>query len=131
MLGELGIDAEAADARITGGRQQGRSPRCGRRGRRWRGRPSGTGAACCWSRRRQGRAIEALLAAIDARLGARDEILTLEIPATQGRLLSWLHDNAEVLAQQREETGAVTLRVRIDPTVRGKFQGHLKRAGLA
>jgi hypothetical protein len=36
-----------------------------------------------------------------------------------------------VLEQQREETGAVILRVRIDPSVRGKFQGHLKRAGLA
>ena len=51
--------------------------------------------------------------------------------ASRGALLSWLHDNAEVLDQQREETGAMTLRVRIDPTVRGKLQGHLKRAGLA
>ena len=78
-----------------------------------------------------GEGIDALLAAIDARLGERDEILTLEIPAEQGRLLSWLHDNAEVLDQQREETGAVTLRVRIDPAVRGKFESHMKRAGLA
>ena len=69
--------------------------------------------------------------AIDARLGARDEILTVEVPPEQGRLLSWLHDNAEVLDQHREETGGTTLRVRIDPDLRGKLQGHLKRAGLA
>jgi GTPase len=79
-----------------------------------------------------GDGVEALLAAIDARLGRKDEILTLELPPTQGRLMSWLHDNAEVLSQQREDdTGAVTLRVRIDPALRGKFEGHLKRAGLA
>jgi GTP-binding protein HflX len=130
VLGELGIDAEAADARImevgnkvdrldTAARQEG-ARSAERDGRRLLLVSAATGEG-----------IDALLAAIDARLGERDEILTLEIPATQGRLLSWLHDNAEVLEQQREETGAVILRVRIDPSVRGKFQGHLKRAGLA
>jgi GTPase len=77
-----------------------------------------------------GEGVDALLAAIDARFGESDEIVTLEIPADQGRLLSWLHDNAEVLDQHREESGAMTLRVRIDPAIRGKFAGHLKRAGL-
>jgi GTP-binding protein HflX len=78
-----------------------------------------------------GQGIDALLAAIDARLGAGDEVLTLEIPARDGRLLSWLHDNADVLEQETGESGAVTARFRIDPTIRGKLEGLLKRAGLA
>jgi GTP-binding protein HflX len=78
-----------------------------------------------------GEGIDALLAAIDARLGAGDEVLTLEIPAREGRLLSWLHDNADVLEQETGDSGAVTARFRIDPTIRGKLEGLLKRAGLA
>jgi GTP-binding protein HflX len=57
--------------------------------------------------------------------------LTLEIPAREGRLLSWLHDHAEVLAKVTAESGTVTARVRIDPAIKGKFQGELRRAGLA
>jgi GTP-binding protein HflX len=78
-----------------------------------------------------GQGIDALLAAIDARLGAGDEVLTLEIPARDGRLLSWLHDNADVLEQETGESGAVTARFRIDPAIRGKLEGLLKRAGLS
>jgi len=72
-----------------------------------------------------------MLAAIDTRFGSKDEILCLEIPAGEGRLLSWLFDNAEVLDQETAESGAVTARFRIDPTIRGKLDGQLKRAGLA
>jgi GTP-binding protein HflX len=78
-----------------------------------------------------GAGIDGLLAAIDARLGAGDAVLTLEVPAREGRLLSWLHDNAEVLEQAADESGAVTVRLRIDPAIRGKLDGLLKRAGLA
>jgi GTPase len=78
-----------------------------------------------------GEGIEALRTAIDARFGAKDEVLVLEIPAREGRLLSWLHDNAEVLAQETAESGAVTTRFRIDPAIKGKLDGQLKRAGLA
>ena len=78
-----------------------------------------------------GEGIAALLAAIDARFGAKDEVLTLEIPAREGRLLSWLHANAEVLGQESAESGAVTARFRIDPAIRGKLDGQLKRAGLS
>jgi GTP-binding protein HflX len=78
-----------------------------------------------------GEGIEALLAAIDARLGLRDEILTVEIPASASRLLSWLHAHAEVLDEEAcAETGAVTARFRIDAAGRGKLAGQLKRAGL-
>ena len=78
-----------------------------------------------------GEGIDGLLEAVDARFGEKDVILTLEIPLQQGRLLSWLHDNAEVLEQTREESGAVTCRFRIDPAIRGRLEGELRRAGLA
>jgi GTP-binding protein HflX len=79
-----------------------------------------------------GEGVEALLAAIGARLGTRDEVLTMQIPAHASRLLSWLHAHAEVLAEEAcAETGAVTARFRIDPAARGKLAGQMKRAGLA
>jgi GTPase len=131
VLGDLGIDAGAPDANLLEvGNKVDRLDAAARpevaRGAERDGRTLLLMSAAT------GEGVDALLEAIDARLGARDEILTIELPAGQGRLLSWLHDNAEVLSQQRaEETGAVTLRVRIDPMLRGKFEGHLKRAGLA
>jgi len=130
VLGELGIDAQAADARIMEvANKVDRLDATARQEAERAAERAGRGLLLVSAATGEG--VDALLAAIDARLGERDEILTLKIPATQGRLLSWLHDNAEVLDQQREESGAVTLRVRIDPAVRGKFQGHMKRAGLA
>ena len=77
-----------------------------------------------------GEGVEALLAAIDRRLGAHDEILSVQIPAGHGRLLSWLYAHAEVLAEEAEESGAITARIRIAPANRGKLAGQLKRAGL-
>jgi GTPase len=77
-----------------------------------------------------GEGAEALLAAIDRRLGAHDEILSVQIPVGHGRLLSWLHAHAEVLAEETEESGAIIARIRIAPANRGKLAGQLKRAGL-
>ena len=56
---------------------------------------------------------------------------SVQVPAGHGRLLSWLHAHAEVLAQETEDTGAVTARIRIAPVNRGKLAGQLKRAGLS
>src|SRR5262245_10484873 len=77
-----------------------------------------------------GEGIETLHAALDAELGRHDEVLDLEIPAGEGRLLSWLHANTEVLDQKTEGSGAVLARVRIEPAAKGKLAGQLKRAGL-
>ena len=77
-----------------------------------------------------GEGVEAQLAAIDRRLGAHDEFLSVQIPVGHGRLLSWLHAHAEVLAEETEESGAITARIRIAPANRGKLAGQLKRAGL-
>lgn len=78
-----------------------------------------------------GEGIEALLAAIDARFAAKDEVLTLEIPPTAGRLMSWLFDHAEVLRHESTEEGAMRARFRIDPILKGKLDAQLKRAGLS
>jgi len=78
-----------------------------------------------------GEGIDTMLATVDARFGGQDAILSLEIPPREGRLLSWLFDNAEVLERQIAEDGAVTARFRIDSTLKGKLEGQLKRAGLA
>jgi len=130
VLADLGIDAAAAEAPIL--------EVCNKADRL---DPTGRGEAERAMARSErppvlisaltGEGVAALLVAIDARFGARDEVLSLEIPPRAGRLLSWLHDNAEVLAQETAENGAVTARFRIDPALKGKLAGQLKRAGLS
>ncbi len=77
-----------------------------------------------------GEGVERLRQTIDLRLGANDVVLTVEIPATEGRLLSWLHANADILQEETAETGAVTTRFRIDPATKGKLESEFKRAGI-
>jgi GTP-binding protein HflX len=129
VLGELGIDAEAAEGpvlevwnkadRLSASERADTERIVVRHGRR-----------AVLVSAHTGEGLDALLAAIDRRLGAGDEVLSVRIPAGHGRLLSWLHAHAEVLAEETETSGAVTARVRIDPANRGKLAGQLKRAGL-
>jgi GTPase len=77
-----------------------------------------------------GEGIEAMLAAIDARFAAKDEVLSLNIPPGEGRLMSWLFDNAEVLERRTTDSGAILAHFRIDPILKGKLDAQLKRAGL-
>ena len=77
-----------------------------------------------------GEGLDHLRRTIDAQLGSHDVVLTVEVPVGQGRLLSWLHANTDVLKEETTHTGAVTARVRIDPAVRGKLDRELKRAGV-
>jgi GTPase len=130
VLGELGVDAAAADANII---EVGNKVDLLAEPLRLDVARSAerAGAALLLVSAVEGEGIDALRAAIDARLGRRDEILTLEIPVREGRLLSWLYDNTEVLAQRREDSGAVICQVRIDRATRGKLEGQLKRSGLA
>jgi GTP-binding protein HflX len=130
VLAGLGIDAQAADAPILevwnkADRLSGtaRSEAAGAVARS--DRPPVLISALT------GEGIATLLAAVDARFSAKDEVLTLEIPPREGRLLSWLHDNSELLGQETSEGGTVTARFRIDPAIRGKLEGQLKRAGLS
>jgi GTP-binding protein HflX len=129
VLASLGIDAEAADSpvlevwnkadRLSAPERADAERTIVRRGHR-----------AVLVSARTGEGVAALLEAIDRRLGAHDEILTVEVPAGHGRLLGWLHAHAEVLSEEAEESGTITARIRIAPANRGKLAGQLKRAGL-
>ena len=70
---------------------------------------------------RTGEGVDALLAAIDARLGAEDDIVTVTVPAHEGRLQNWLHENGEVIERSIDDDGATRYRVRIDRTSASAF----------
>jgi GTP-binding protein HflX len=77
-----------------------------------------------------GEGVGRLLDTIDAKLGAGDEVMTLTLPADQGRLLAWMHENADVLAQESGEDGAIVTRVRIASETKMRLIRHLRDAGL-
>ncbi len=78
-----------------------------------------------------GEGIEALLQAIDARLGRGDEVIVLVIPAHEGRLLNWLYEEAEVLDRQALPTGEVRVRLRIASEKKERLNAQVRRAGAA
>jgi GTPase len=78
-----------------------------------------------------GEGIDKLKATIDQFLGTRDEIIALQVPAKEGRLLSWLHANAEVLSRETSATGAVACQLRIDPAGKARLLAVLREAGLS
>ena len=75
-----------------------------------------------------GEGLPALLAAIDARLGGRDNDLHLVVEPDQGRLLSWIHANAQVLDQASGDDGHIDLHVRIAAEKRGQLERQMKLA---
>ena len=78
-----------------------------------------------------GQGLEGLLAAIDARLGSGDEILDVVIPAAQGRLLNWLHENAEVMSRTDGESGEISVRIRMPAEKKDRIVGQIRKAGIA
>lgn len=77
-----------------------------------------------------GEGVARLLDTIDARLGAADEILTLTLPAGEGRLLAWMHENADVLSQETRDNGEIVTRVRIASEKKMRLLRQLELAGL-
>ena len=79
-----------------------------------------------------GEGIDALLEAIDARLGRADEVLTLTVPAREGRLIHWLHENADVMeaADVRRQRCDV-FRIRVASEKKQRLLAQLKAAGVA
>lgn len=75
-----------------------------------------------------GDGLDALLSAIDTRLGDRDNDLDIVVQPDQGRLLSWIHANAQVLDQASGEDGHIDLRVRIAAEKRGQLERQMKLA---
>jgi GTP-binding protein HflX len=78
-----------------------------------------------------GEGLDGLLATVDARLGAGDEVVALSIPAEQGRLIAWLHENGDVLAQETDDAGLTALTVRIASEKKARLMRQLQTAGLA
>lgn len=78
-----------------------------------------------------GQGLDRLLARIDTRLGANDEIMTVSIPAEEGRLMAWLHENAEVIGRETNDDGTVNARIRIASEKKQRLLNALERAGLA
>jgi GTP-binding protein HflX len=79
---------------------------------------------------RTGEGIEALLQAIDVRLAGGDRTITLELPATAGELVHWLHGHTEILDRRTTSSGGTRYKLRVDEQTRGKLWGRLRRAGL-
>ena len=129
VLSDLGIDWEAADAPIleVWNKADLLSPQQREEAHRAIAR-SGRGEILVSAL--TGSGLDDLLAAIDTRLGGGDQVLLIDLPPSEGRLLSWLHDHSDLLAQDTAEDGTLHLKIRIDPEVRGKLDSLLKRAGI-
>jgi GTP-binding protein HflX len=76
-----------------------------------------------------GEGIAALLAAVENRLGHADEVVEVTVEPTNGKLVNWLHENAEVLARELCEDGATRYRVRVDATRKARLEARMRAAG--
>jgi GTPase len=77
-----------------------------------------------------GEGFDALLAAIDARLGSADALLDVTVPAGDGRTLAWLYTEADVLTRGADEFGDTVLGLRIPSERRDRLLAQLKKAGV-
>ncbi len=78
-----------------------------------------------------GEGMGALLDAIDARLGKSDEILDLSVPAIEGRLINWLHENTDVMETTAGDDGSmIRFRVRVASEKKQRLLGQLGKAGV-
>jgi GTPase len=77
-----------------------------------------------------GEGLEALLRHIDTRFSANDEELDLAIPANEGAVLAWLHDNADVMRSDADDDGTVHAHVRIATAKKGRLLSRLQNTGV-
>ncbi len=75
-----------------------------------------------------GEGLPALLETIDARLGAGDTIVDVTVAPDQGRLMSWIHENAHVIAQTSDDEGRTSFHIRIAAEKRGQLERQIKLA---
>jgi GTP-binding protein HflX len=67
-----------------------------------------------------GEGIEALLVAIEEKLGALRQTFDLRLDPSDGAGLSWLHRHTEVLSRGLDSEGRMALRVRADAATAGQ-----------
>ena len=77
-----------------------------------------------------GEGFDALLSAIDARLGSADALLDVTVPAGDGRTLAWLYTEADVVSRVAIESGDTKLSLRIPSERRERLLAALKKAGV-
>ena len=76
-----------------------------------------------------GEGLHELRAKIDARLGTNDIEMEVVLAPAEGRIVSWLHENAEVLERSIEDDGRQRLKVRLSKDRQGQLDAKLaKRA---
>jgi GTPase len=129
VLSDLGIDARAAKSNILevwnkvdllepGAREEAEHS-----GRRRERTPALVSAVT-------GEGLEALLRHIDTRFSANDEEIELAIPAADGAVLAWLHDNADIMRSDADDDGTVHARVRIASAKKGRLLSRLHKTGI-
>ncbi len=77
-----------------------------------------------------GDGMQDLLATIDRRLGRDDKIYQLSVPATEGRLVHWLHANADILTHETHDDGSATFKIRVASEKQGVFVNVVANAGV-
>lgn len=78
-----------------------------------------------------GEGIDALLGAIDQRLGRGDETMRFSVPAEAGRLVNWLHENTHVISRQLREDGSLDLTLRVAADKKRRLLARLSEAGVS
>ena len=78
-----------------------------------------------------GEGIDALLAAIDQRLGRGDIGVELVIPGHEGGFINWLYEEAEVISRGALDSGDVQAKVRVASEKKERLLAQARRAGAA
>ncbi len=78
-----------------------------------------------------GEGVEGLLARLEVRLGAKDELVSLAVPSTNGALVNWLYENCEVLdRQQSSDHSETTYNLRLSAQNKGRLEAQLQGSGI-
>ncbi len=77
-----------------------------------------------------GEGMPELLALIDGQFSVHDELIDLRVPAADGAVLAWLHENSQVLGHATDDQGVTHVKVRIARARHGRLVGRLKGTGV-
>ncbi|PTM57052.1 GTPase HflX [Phreatobacter oligotrophus] len=75
-----------------------------------------------------GEGLEALLSAVEDKLRAAHDRMTVTVAAADGATLHWIHENAEVEAREALDSGETRVTLRIAPAKRDQLERRLAQA---